>query len=73
MESILHRPEIILGQIIKHRRKELGISQQGLSDSSGVSQEGISKIERGAASPRFVTVLSLCESLGLDLIKTIPG
>lgn len=44
---------------MKELRKERGWSQEDLSRHSGLHYTAISKIERGARSPQFETVLTL--------------
>ena len=61
-----------MGNKFRGKRVELGMTQKQLSKGSGVSQEGISKIERGGANPRFLTVVSLCECLEIDIVEFLP-
>ncbi len=56
-----------LGQVIRKRRKELGVDQRTLSELSGVSIHTISDIESGKANPTLSTVESLLQVLGLEL------
>lgn len=51
-------------KLIHNRRRKLGLSQSDLAGLSGLSIEGLSKIERGAAEPRLSTVLQLLKILG---------
>ncbi len=44
---------------MKELRKERGWSQEDLSRESGLHYTAISKMERGARSPRFQTVVKL--------------
>lgn len=54
-----------IGQRIRRRRKELGLTQKSLAAASGVNQGFISQIERGLAKPRPRTIDAL--SVALDL------
>ncbi len=54
------------GETLKRIRKTRGITQVDLAETLGVSQAGISKIERGY--PTTTTMLeATCQALGLDL------
>lgn len=49
---------------IRQRRRTLGLSQADLAGLSGLSKEGLSKIERGDSEPKLSTVLQLVKLLG---------
>ena len=52
---------------IKLRRIQQKLTQQELSDKSGVSQQLISKIENGKAQPSLRTITKLANVLKLDI------
>ena len=54
-----------IGKRIHTRRAELGLTQDELAATSGVTQSAISRIERGAAMPSLTTLLKLRMALGL--------
>ena len=54
------------GEAIKNRRKELGYTQNYLSDFSGVSVSFISDLERGKKTIEIEKALYLANLLGLD-------
>jgi len=56
-----------MGKNIVARRKELGLTQEGLAELLGVDTETISRFERGAAAPSLATL----EALALRLEITI--
>ena len=58
---------IMFGQAIAEAREEKGISQRGLSKSSGVIQAEISKIEQGKGNPTLLTIQKLAKSLGITM------
>lgn len=61
--------------IIKQRRKLLKITQQELSEYSGVSLKMVKNIENRKANPSVKTLSAIGEILGLSLeltIKKIP-
>lgn len=55
-----------IGESIKNRRKELGITQPHLAELAGVSTNSLYKIERGQANPTLETLLQLAEVLGME-------
>jgi len=56
-----------LGQTIKARRKELGLTQNTLALLSQVGINTIVSIERGSKSPSVETLTKVADVLGLDL------
>lgn len=56
-----------LAQLVRARRRELGLSQEALADLSGVHRMQISLFERGERVGRFDTVLRIVHTLGMDL------
>lgn len=56
-----------IGQRIRGRREEFGLSLEDLSVRSGVSRSMISKIERVESSGTAVLLGKLCSGLGLTL------
>ncbi len=64
-----------IGESIKHRRKELGITQPHLAELAGISINTLYKLERGKGNPSLKIVNKLIEILGLELkveIKNKP-
>ena len=56
-----------IGQIIKARRKELGLTQNTLALLSQVGINTIVSIERGSKSPSIETLTKVADVLGLDV------
>jgi len=56
-----------MNETIKLRRIQLNLTQQELSELSGVSQQLISQIENGKAQPSLRTITKLAEVLKLDI------
>lgn len=56
-----------IGQIIKVRRKELGLTQNTLALLSQVGINTVVSIERGSKSPSVETLTKVADVLGLDL------
>jgi len=55
-------------QLVVDTRNSLGVTQKQLSDSSGVSQSNISKIENGTYRPSIATLKKIADTLGKRLI-----
>jgi y4mF family transcriptional regulator len=63
-----------LGTVIKERRKHLAVNQQTLADLAGVSINTLVAIERGEGNPQLATLLTILDTLGLQMdlrIKTL--
>lgn len=56
-----------LGQIIRARRKELGLTQNTLALLSQVGINTIVSIERGSKSPSIDTLTKVANVLGFDV------
>ena len=56
-----------IGNIIKERRKHLGVNQQTLSDLAGVGLNTLVAIERGEGNPQLCTLLTILDTLGLQM------
>jgi transcriptional regulator with XRE-family HTH domain len=56
-----------VGEILSLRRKLLGVTQEYLSELSGVGLRTIKQIENDEGNPTLETVRKLAEVLGLEL------
>ncbi|MBI5219206.1 MAG: helix-turn-helix transcriptional regulator [Bacteroidia bacterium] len=66
-----------LGEIIKNRRKELGITQPHLAELAKISTNTLYKLERGQGNPSLDVLKKLAEVLGMELklevtLPTLP-
>ena len=57
--------------IIKERRTLLGLTQQDLSDYTGLSVRIIKSIETGKGNPSVGTLTKIADILGLELILKV--
>ena len=57
-----------VGKIIKERRALLGISQQDLSDFSGVGISTVKDLERGVGNPSIDTLRKILDVVGLEMV-----
>lgn len=56
-----------IGNAIKDRRKKLGVNQQTLADLASVAVNTVVAIERGEGNPQLATLLTILDTLGLQL------
>ena len=57
-----------IGTVIKERRAILGISQQDLSDYSGVGISTVKDLERGVANP---TLRKILDVVGMEMVLQV--
>ncbi len=62
-----------LGEVIALRRKRLGLSQEELSEASGVDRSFLSSVERGKRNPSFGTVASIASGLKIRYNRLISS
>lgn len=60
-----------LGYVIKSRRKALKIDQQTLALLAGVGLNTVVAVERGEGNPKISTILSLLDTMGLQIKVTL--
>lgn len=58
-------------QIIKERRNLLGLTQQDLSDYTGLSVRFIKNLEVGKGNPSLSNLEKIAQVLGLELVIKI--
>ena len=56
-----------IGNAIKERRKKMGVNQQTLADLASVAVNTIVAIERGEGNPQLTTLLTILDTLGLQM------
>ena len=61
----------ILIKQIKERREMLKITQENLSDLSGVGLRTIKQLEAGKANPTYKTLQEIADVLGLELVLQV--
>ena len=61
------------GQAIKRRRKELGYTQNYVSEVTGLSASFISNLENGKATTELGKAILLANILGLDIEIKVRG
>lgn len=62
----------LLGEILRERRIEKGLSKNKLAQYVGISQPEVTRIENGTRTvPNIITLIYMCEILGLDFINLL--
>ncbi len=64
-------PTDAFGQTLRHFRTSLKISQERLSQESGLDRTYISLLERGLRQPSLTTILQIAKALDISSIKLI--
>jgi transcriptional regulator with XRE-family HTH domain len=65
--------DVVFGERLKQFRKEQGRSQASLSEVTGVSQAGISKMESGVQVVYLHQAVALTAALGVTLQDLLTG
>jgi len=60
-----------IGTVIKGRRTLLGISQQDLSDYSGVGISTVKDLERGVGNPSLQTLQKILDVVGMEMVLQV--
>lgn len=63
----------ILGQRIRARRRELGMSQEGLAHEAGLDRSYVGRIERGEHNLTFVALVRLARAVKCDVAALTVG
>lgn len=62
-----------LGERVRARRHELGLSQEGLGDVSGLHWTFVGQVERGQRNISFVNLLRVAQALQVDPAVLVTG
>ena len=57
----------LIGDNIRLRRNNIGMSQQELADNSDVAKSTIQRIEKGELNPTVVVLLKISNGLNIEL------
>ena len=55
----------VLGETIRQIRKEIGLSQEGLANNSGLDRSYLGGIERGEHNITMINLIKVADSLGI--------
>ena len=67
------QPEEQFAANLRKARNEAGLSQEQLSDLSGLHSTEISRLERGVREPRLGTIVRLARGLGVRAADLLAG
>jgi len=56
-----------IGKRVRRARVSAGLTQAGLAEAAAISDETVSRIERGAYEPAVSTVVALADALGVSV------
>ena len=62
----------MIGQEVRRRREQLGLTGAELAARSGLSPGAISQIENGKRTPRSTTMMKLAQGLGVEVGELYP-
>jgi transcriptional regulator with XRE-family HTH domain len=63
----------LLGESVRSRRKEAGLSQEALAEKADLSTVFISRIERGVESPSVDNLVKIARALGVRVGDLVSG
>lgn len=63
----------ILGKRIRAKRRELGMSQEGLAHEAGLDRSFVGRIERGEHNLTFVSLVRICRAMRCDVAALTYG
>lgn len=63
----------ILGQRIRAKRRDLGMSQEGLAHEAGLDRSYVGRIERGEHNLTFVSLVKVARALECDVAALTIG
>lgn len=63
----------ILGKRIRAKRRELGMSQEGLAHEAGLDRSYVGRIERGEHNLTFVSLVKIARAMGCDVAALTLG
>lgn len=72
----MKREEALLeafGKVVADRRRELGLSQEGLAERSGLHRTYVGSVERGERNLSFLNLVRLSRALRLPLGDLLAG
>ena len=70
-KSTINHTPLDIGTVIKERRAVLGISQQDLSDYSGVGISTVKDLERGVGNPSLQTLQKILDVVGMEMVLQV--
>lgn len=63
----------ILGKRLRSKRSELGLSQEGLANESGLDRSYVGRVERGEHNLTVISLIKICRALRCDVAALTQG
>lgn len=70
---VVQKHRRLLGEAVRARRKEAGVSQEKLAEKADLSTVFISRIERGVESPSVDNLVKISKALGVRVRDLVDG
>lgn len=67
------KPSINIGDKLRKRRQELGMTLSDVAESIGVTKGFLSEVERDKTSPSVASLLRICETLSMPIGALFPN
>ena len=61
-----------IGNNIRTRRNDLGVSQQELADNSDIAKSTVQRIEKGELNPTIIVLQKVSKALDMGLCELLP-
>ena len=74
--GVIRKMDLGLGRVLAEKRREMGLSQEGLGFECGLHRTYISQIERGLKSPTVRVLFALASALKTkpsDLLRLVEA
>jgi transcriptional regulator with XRE-family HTH domain len=66
-------PQERFGANLRRTRERAGLTQEALTDSTGVHMTEISRLENGRKDPQLTTIVRLATGLGVPAAELVAG
>ena len=62
---------IVIGRNVRQFRRAAGLTQEGLAERAGITQQHLSGLERGSQNPTVLTVAQIAEALEVSILQLV--
>lgn len=70
-ENIKQKHLTSLGNVVRTKRLEKGISQTALANTIGKDQPSLNRLERGKINPSYLYLIEVCNGLNISLSELL--
>jgi transcriptional regulator with XRE-family HTH domain len=71
--AAIQRHRRLLGEAVRSKRRQAGLSQEKLAEKADLSTVFISRIERGKESPSVDNLVKIAKALGVRVRDLVSG